>query len=269
MIVMVVAGAVLPARAADAVVDAKRRAAAELFKEGKTTEAIAFLAEVVRADPNNYKDHLALARAYDKLNKSTEAASAYHRVLDLLASAQPDDRAARAEADRRLKVLEAQNLKVQAAEDEFLKKLEALEREALAAKDVHALRRIFRLKGGVYRAAERKDRAAIEVDMQRAWEGSGFTVTAGRSYRVRAVGTFEVRAGVESGPDGTAAVPENYQGPIGLLLARVGEHPELIKLGSSNRFVAAHSGPLLVMLNATMQEKAAANGSVTMLIEPE
>lgn len=81
--------------AADTLADAKRRAATELLREGRAADAVAMLQEVVRADPTQYKDHLQLARAYDKLNRPADAAEAYHRAVDLLAAGKGDDRAAR------------------------------------------------------------------------------------------------------------------------------------------------------------------------------
>src|SRR5690349_2882557 len=133
------------APAPDNLSDAKRRAAADLMREGNTADAVAMLREVLRADPDQYKDHLQLARALDKLNRPAEAAEEYHRAADLIASRHVDDRATKAEVERRLRVLDARTAKIVAAEDEFLKRLDVLEREAVAAKDMRALERVFAL----------------------------------------------------------------------------------------------------------------------------
>src|SRR5258705_8799935 len=179
------------ARGADVVVDAKRRAAAELLRDGKLSEAISLINEVLNSDNTNYRDYLLRARAYDKLNKASETVESYNRVLELLANSagNAEERQVKAEADKRIKVLDAQINKIRGAEDEFLKKLDILEREAIAARDIPAVRRIFRLKTGVYKAGGRRDRAGIEVVMAQAWQNSEFVVKAGVTYRIRAVGT--------------------------------------------------------------------------------
>src|SRR5258707_9520274 len=129
------------------------------------------------------------------MNTNSEGGVRLRRVLELLRSS--DDRAERAEVERRLKVLDLQTAKIQAAEEEFLKKLDGLEREAIAAKDLAAVRRIFRLKAGCYKAAERRDRAGVEVLQAETWQDGGIVMQAGRTYRVRAAGVFQVRPGVD------------------------------------------------------------------------
>ncbi len=257
------------AQAGDGVMDAKRKAAADLMKEGKTAESIALIGEVIRADPENYKDHLLLARGYDKMNKSADASEHYRLVLSLMASNNIDDRASKMEAERRLKVLDLQMNKIQAAEDEFMKKLEQLEREAIAAKDSAAVRRVFKLKGALYRAEERRDRFGVEVGASDGWRESGFAVGAGKSYRVRAVGTFRMPACGEVSADGGQRASENGQGAMGLLIAQIEGGKEYIKLGSSGRFVAGNSGKLYFLINGTGPEKSGASGSITVLIEQE
>jgi tetratricopeptide (TPR) repeat protein len=257
------------AQAGDGVMDAKRKAAADLMKEGKTAESIALIGEVIKADPENYKDHLLLARGYDKMNKTTDASEHYRQVLALIASNNIEDRASKVEAERRLKVLDLQMNKIQAAEDEFMKKLEQLEREAIAAKDTAAVRRIFRLKGAISMSVERADKGTVEIAAERAWQDSGFTCTRGRTYRIRAVGNFIVSPGVASTPDGTTAVAPNFQGPIGLLVGKVNDKLPLISIGSSCRFTARESGKLWLLINPIVAEKPLGSGSITVLIEQE
>ncbi|HYE17717.1 MAG TPA: bacterial transcriptional activator domain-containing protein, partial [Tepidisphaeraceae bacterium] len=255
--------------APDPLLEAKRKAAAELLKDGKTAEAVALLEEVQTADPHDYRDPLALARAYEKLNRNADAVESYRRVLDLTASATgAADRNARVEAERRVKVLDAQTQKIQAAEDEFLRKLDTLERDAIAAKDARAVGRVFRLKAGVYRAAGRTDHLGTDVQANQPWQESGLVVRKGATYRVRAVGTTRFK-GAPATPDGTGKPSANTIGPIGLLVGLIegASGADQAKIGSSGQFTADRSGKLLLSLNADAAERKGAEGSVTVLIE--
>ena len=49
--------------ATDALADAKRKAAAQLLREGKTADAISLLKEVTAVDDSSYTDHVFLAHA--------------------------------------------------------------------------------------------------------------------------------------------------------------------------------------------------------------
>jgi tetratricopeptide (TPR) repeat protein len=255
------------ARASDAVTEAKRRAASELMRDGKLAEAVALTQEVVKADPANYRDHLLLGRAYDKLNKSSEAVAAYRQVLELLGP--NDDRSVRAEVERRLKVLDVNTGKIQAAEDEFLKKLDTLERDAIAAKDVTAVRRIFRLKAGVYKAADRRDRVGVEILQKDPWQETGIVLQGGRTYRVRAAGIFQVHPGVDCSPDGTTAYPQVSGAPLAMLIGKQAGTSTFVNLGSSGRFTADRTAMFYLMLNGAGTDKVGSSGSVTVLIEPE
>ena len=53
--------------ASDGVLDAKRKAAAQLLRDGKASDALALLTEVVAVDDKLYSDQLLMARACDKL----------------------------------------------------------------------------------------------------------------------------------------------------------------------------------------------------------
>jgi tetratricopeptide (TPR) repeat protein len=267
LIALLCAAVAAPARgAADALVEAKRKAAADLMRDGKTADAISLISEVTKADPGNYKDYLLLARAYDKAGKAAEAVEAYRKMMDLPGAA--EDRVARPEAERRLKALDAQSGKIKAAEEEFLKKLDQLERESIAAKDARAVRHVFRLKGGIYRAGDRKDRTGYEVAAGPGWQDTGFVVRAGKTYKIRAVGTFTVKPGLDSGPEGTDAVPANYQGPVGVLMAKVADKPA-VAVGSAYRLTAEATGPLVLLLNPSLEGKPQSSGTVTVLVEAE
>src|SRR5260221_10838258 len=203
LIAALAAFASLPvARGADVVVDAKRRAAAELMRDGKLSEAVSLINEVLNIDNTNYRDYLLRARAYDKLNKASDTVESYNRVLELLANSagSAEERQVKAEADKRIKALDAQVIKIRGAEDEFLKKLDILERDAIAARDIPAVRRIFRLKAGVYKAGGPRDPPGGEVVMAQAGQNRDFVGKAGVTYPIRAVRAYQIRPGLESTP---------------------------------------------------------------------
>lgn len=254
--------------AADALADAKRRAAAELLKDGKAAEAAAMLQEVVRADPSQYKDHLQLARAYDKLNRAADAAESYQAAADALATAKTDDRAARTEVDRRLKVLDPQGSKIAAAESEFLKKLDALERDAVAARDMRALQRVFALRGGVWNARGRREGFGTELPAHIEWFDSGANVEKGVTYRVRAAGYWTLNGSVRCTADGTPDVPPTAFGVYGRLLASVEGSGQVEQLSTDGTFVAPMTGRLKFVDNVNnQQERARSSGSLYVLVQ--
>lgn len=264
---LVAVSPVRDARGADALADAKRKAAADLMRDGKTADAVALTLEVIRGDPDNYRDHLLLARAYDKQNKPQEAVDAYRRVLATLAPA--DDRAVRAEAERRLKVLDVQMIKIQAAEDEFLKRLDALEREAIAAKDVRGVERTFRLKGAIYTAERRGDAFGSEIQANVAWQECGPVLTAGRRYRYRVVGTWTIHPGRQCGPNGVPDLPPVGRFARGALTAKLSSGPEIFGFGDSGIFIPPASGKLLFITNmSTHEDRVKNSGYVFILFEP-
>jgi tetratricopeptide (TPR) repeat protein len=267
----VVFGSVSAARGADVVVDAKRRAAVELMRDGKVSDAVSLINEVLKADNTNYRDYLLRARAYDKLNKASDAVESYNRVLELLpnSSGGAEERSVKAEADKRIKILDAQVIKIRNAEEEFIKKLDVLEREAIAARDIPAIRRIFRLKGGIYKAGGRRDRTGLEIVMAHGWQNTDFVVKAGVTYRIRAAGTFQIRPGLESTADGTGTQSGNGVGALGMLIGQVEGKADYIKLGSSARLTPEQTGSLTLLLNSTSAEEAKCSGGVTVLIEQE
>lgn len=252
----------------DAVTDAKRKAAADLMKEGKTTDAIALISEVLKADPDNYKDHLLLARGYDKLNKTQEAVDAYRRVLELLGNS--EDRTAKTEADRRLKVLDAQSAKIRAAEDEFLKKIDSLEREAIAARDMRAIAHIFRLKSGIWAAQSRIDAAGIEVSANGEWQTCRMAVKAGATYRIRAAGTWII-ADTPCSADGLADRSPIAGGAMGVLIVAVsGELAKYHAAGTNTRFTAGSTGHLTFICNMPTQTERTKNiGTVHVIVQEE
>jgi tetratricopeptide (TPR) repeat protein len=256
------------AAAPDALADAKRRAAAELLKDGKAAEAVTMLQEVVRADPSQYKDHLQLARAYDKLNRAAEAAEAYQAAADALANARTDDRAARAEIDRRLKVLDANGAKVAAAEAEFLKKLDALERDAVAARDMRALQRVFALRGGVWNARGRREGFGVDLPATVEWFDSGAVVEKGVTYRVRAAGYWTLNGSIRCTADGAPDAPPTQYGVYGHLMAAVEGGGRFEHLSTDSTFVAPATGRLKFINNVKNQEERnRSSGNLYVLVQ--
>jgi hypothetical protein len=274
VVVVIVLFALAPSlRAADALTDAKRRAAGDLIKEGKNVEAIALLEEVLQVDPDQWKDQLTIARAYDKLNKTSEAAKYYRKVLRGVstASAGAPERAARVEVERRLKVLDQQSAKIDASIDEMMKKLAGLEREAEAGKNADAVDRINRLRAALMSADGRDDRGGCELAAnQAAWTRTGFTVRKGETYHVSARGTWHVGPREECGPEGIAA--RKYLGrPVGIVMASVEgsnkEGEEFTSIGRDTTFVAPATGMLVVNCWESPADKRDNSGSLILLIE--
>lgn len=258
----------LPAslRASDGVTEAKRHAAAELARQGKNTEAIALLNEVLKVEPDNYKDHLALARACDKLNKTPQAVTAYRRVLELAT----EDRPARLEAERRLKVLDAQGIKIQTAEEDFLKKLDTLERESIAARDMHAVEQVFRLKAGVWAAQSRKDATGFEVQASGEWQAAPLTLQRGQQYRIRAAGTWTLGGQIPCSADGIADRPSGGAGNYGSLIAKMDNGTEVYAVGSSGTIVPTVTGKLqFISAMPTHPQRQKNSGVLFVLIQRE
>jgi hypothetical protein len=150
-----------------------------------------------------------------------------------------------------------------AAEDEFLKKLDALERDAIAARDTRAVERIFRLRGGVWAAQGRKDAMGIEIAANSDWKGGAMEVQEGVTYRVRAAGTWTLYTGVRCTPDGTDTLPANHWGAIGGLMAAVSGDGRFQWVGSNGVFTAPTSGRLVLICNVNSPAEQARNdGSV-------
>jgi tetratricopeptide (TPR) repeat protein len=268
------------AAASDAVLDAKRKAAAQLLRDGKASDALALLTEVVAVDDKRYGDHLLMARACDKLAETAEATRQYHRVLELLptAPANAEERAARAEADKKLKQIDPLSGKIDAVVDDYERHLDTLEREAIAGRNMAALERLFRLRGMTWQADKAKDRGYLEVfadTSHGAWQHSGLDVRAGQSYRVRAAGTWQIRGngGPQSRLTCTASGTDQRKGAdfgyrYGALLGQV--NGKIFTLGEDAVFSAPASGELLFIESDENDAARATNkGSVQVLIVPQ
>ena len=268
---------ILPLRAVrgatDAVVDAKRKAAAQLLKDNKPADAITLYNEVIKADDTQYADHLQLARAHDKLNHSAESNLEYRKVLDLSnsSSTNVDERAARAEAERKTKLVAARDVvsgKLDSTVDEYLKKLEGLEREAIQTRNMPALARIFRYKGATWNATGHKDRGYLEVAPNIAWQKTSVEVRQGMVYHVRAAGTWNVY-GANPAPSEMTALGtgkrDSFGYVAGSLVGQVNGKP--FQLGEDASFTAPANGILELMEEELNQADRVRNkGSISVLI---
>jgi hypothetical protein len=273
VVVVVMLGQASGAAANDAVLDAKRKAAAQLLKDGKTADALTLLGEVTKTDDTFWGDHLMMARACEKLGRASEALHHYKRVLELTpgAPAAADERAARQEADKRVKQLDPMGGKIDAVVDEYVRKLDTLEREAIASRNMAALERIFRLRGMIWEAEKVKDAGFCEVQAHGEWQTTGLTVKEGQTYRVRAAGTWSVkgeRGLVECTAAGTkerADASVSYR--MGQLLGQV--NGKQMPLGEDVTFTAPASGMLMLIEGDLGESYRTANkGSLQVLIAP-
>ena len=265
----------LSAAASDAVLDAKRKAAAQLLRDGKLADAVTLLSEVTAADDTSYNDHLLMARACEKLGHTAESMRHYKRVMDLLPGAPQngDEKAARGEADKKLKLLDPQGPKIDGVVDEYLRKLDGLEREALASRNMAAIERIFRLRGLTWQAEKAKDRGFAEVFANQAWQTGGLEVKEKQSYRVRAAGVWRVKGASDALVECTAAGTDQRKEPsltglVGQLIAQV--NGNFFALGQDVVFTAPASGPLFLMeCDSGDAARTKNKGSMQVLIAPQ
>lgn len=260
----------------DVVLEAKRKAAAQLLHDGKVTDAMTLLTEVTAVDDTLYSDHLLMAHAQEKLGDSAEALAEYRRVLELLSPnpANPDERKARQEADKKVKQADPMAAKIDVAVDDYLRKLDALEREAVAGRNMAALGRVFRLRGMTWQAERVKDRAVAEVLARGGWQPVALDVRGGQTYRVRAAGTWRVRPGgvgplIECTADGPAQNRKpSYSGVCGQLMGMV--DGKLFMLGEDKVFTAPTSGPLqLIETENNTADRANNKGALQVMIFAE
>lgn len=118
-------------------------------------------------------------------------------MLDLTVGATgAEEKAAHLEAERKVKSLDALSDKLEQADQEYLKKLDALEKEAEGAKNVAAVDRIWRMRGAIYRGEGREDRAIFEVDPSIAGgQATDFKMMTGHRYFFRSRGSWRTSAG--------------------------------------------------------------------------
>jgi hypothetical protein len=168
-------------------------------------------------------------------------------------------------------VLDAQGIKIQAAEEEFLKKLDALEREAIGARDMRAVEQVFRLKAGIWAVQGRKDAVGFEVRANGEWQACPMAVQQGASYHFRAGGTWRIDGVTPCTADGLRQEESIIGGPIGCLIVAVaGQTTQYQAVGSDGHFVAPASGRLTFICNMkTAAERATNTGAVFVLVRPD
>ncbi|MEZ0264000.1 MAG: tol-pal system YbgF family protein [Phycisphaerae bacterium] len=258
----------------DAVVDAKRRAAAEMLRANKPADAVALLREVITATGGkDWRDQLALARCHDKLGATDEAVQAYQRVLAMVpADAKAaDERAARAEADRRVKVLDPNAGKVEKAVAEFAKRLDGLDKEFRAAKDARGQARVVRLRAALTAAGFGEGAGAprgFEVRADGQWQDTGIQLVAGKRYRIRALGKWRVSPAVECDSEGDKSRPRNEWGHPGALLMQTGGSPAYAAVPAETTFTAPAAMTLTVTMNEGGEQKKDNSGSINLVVEP-
>jgi tetratricopeptide (TPR) repeat protein len=261
-------------RAADAVADAKRRAAAEMLRANKPSDAVALLREVVTATGGtDWRDHLALGRCHDKLGAVEEAVGAYQKVVALVPAdaKSADERAARAEADRRVKVLDPNAGKVEKAAAEFAKRLDVLDKEFRAAKDVRGQARVVRLRAALTAAGFGEGAGAargFEVQAAGQWQETGIQLAAGKRYRLRAMGKWRVSPAVECDSEGDKTRARNEWGHPGALLMQTGGSPAYAAVPAETTFTAPAAMTLTVTMNEGGEQKKDNTGSIYLVVEP-
>ena len=261
----------------DAVLDAKRKAAAQLLRDGKAADCLALLNEVVATDDTLYSDHMLMAHANEKLGHVADALPHYRRVIDLLpvASTNREERAAYQEAEKKVRQVDPLSGKLDVVAEEYQKKLDGLEREALAARNMPALERIFRMRGLAWTADKVKGRGFTEVFANTAWQPTDIELKEKQTYRIRAAGSWHIQGETPKDPqiectaNGTNR-RKNSDPPfiMGQLAGRVGA--KLFPLGEDVTFISPGTGPLmLIEYDVGDASRIHNKGSMQVLITPQ
>jgi len=225
------------AETGNALADAKRKLAAQMISRGDFDQAVALLNEVIGQDKNHYQDHFALAQAYDKLHQPDKALVQYKIVLDLTVDGRGnrDVAKARAAALKRTKVANPLIDKLDLAADEFSKKVDGLEKQAIQQQDMAALETIWRYKAALWKAENKSDRVGVEVFANKGdYQDAGMDLLPGYKYHIVAAGKWTVLSNVECTADGIPAKKPG-QGPAGLLYSLSDEGP--VAIGSRGEMV--------------------------------
>lgn len=123
--------------------------------------------------------------------------------------------------------------------------------------------------------------AKVKVAADRGWQSSGLTLQAGKTYRLRATGRFQVASDTRPWPSGPEGVTIRYweRKPLGILLAAV--HPETFDIRSASTFLAPvtigaegtirpeATGTLYLRINDSPAELADNKGSLDVQVRPE
>jgi tetratricopeptide (TPR) repeat protein len=262
-----------PLRAADALVDAKRKAAIDLLKQGKPVEAISIIKEIQASSPGDFRDQLLLCRALDRGNHVDEAAAGWKKLLEMLPSAggQEEEREARFEAERRIRILDPGAAKLDAALAEFSKKLESLEKDPELARNPATIEHVVRLRAALDMAAGHKNYAICEVTANApgVWTDTGVMLQAGRTYHIRAFGTWRVNAHkpeTECTAAGLNSLGGNEAGSFGSLAGSIGGQPPYFAVGPDLVILPRVGGPLKLAINLAARSES--SGSLRVYISP-
>jgi tetratricopeptide (TPR) repeat protein len=236
--------------ASDALLDAKRDAAAKLLKDGKSAEAQKLYEEVVAQDAGTWSDHYALAKLYDKSGDTAKAVEAYRTVKTLLSSNARTgaERSALSDSEKRLDVLDQLSGEIEAATKEFFKALDKIDKDAAKIKDKGAADRTFQLRAAILAAEPRNGWAAFQVPPNR-YVDTGYMLEAGKTYTIEARGKWTVEAGVSCSPAGRTDIPPNASGRVGGLVALVSEGGNAQFVGEATTFKASANAQLRLVVN--------------------
>lgn len=259
----------LNVRGADDVLDYKRKAATQLMRDGKPTEAISLIKEVIATNNGNWQDELLLARALEKTNQIEEAIPAWRKVQDLTAAASSDQdaRLARIEAEKRIRILDPGAARLEAAVEEASRKLSVLEHDPDMARNPATFERLLRLLAVIDEVQGRKDHVMCDIASTALWTDSGMFLQAGRTYRIRAFGTWRCDAKkpeTECNADGLSTEPADACGPIGSLSGQITTQGQVFPIGRDLVLTPRFSGMLRLACN--VENRAGTSGTMRVYI---
>jgi tetratricopeptide (TPR) repeat protein len=248
-----------------AILAVKRNAANKMMQDMQYQDALALELEVVKADPGQYQDHVLLARLYEKLNRDDDAANEYRTILSLI-SAHTQDRlaaAARTTAEKSLKALDPLGGKIDATVDDFLKKLDEIEKEARAANRTLDVVRLYQIAGAVGRTEGRTEPWYCTALPGPGDYPSGYHLIAGHKYHVSVAGIWRTGPGLgtEANADGMLSRTKDTPPDWGRLEGHVGDGKGLL-LGSEGYFVAPATGELRFAMHEVPDAARADNSGV-------
>ncbi len=245
------AAAPLAAAKGDAVLDAKRKAAEQLLREGKPADAVTLLMEITAADGAGWKDFLLLARANDKLKRDRDTAAAYRKVAELIGPRPkgPEERTARNESDQRLAVLDVMHRKIDDVVKDFEKRIQELGKESEKAQDWDAVGRLMALQVGIRKAEGATGLGYFAVSANKTWQPSEIMVRKGLVYRVRAVGKWRIAPGVTCTADGIPDGTRTSRGSLACFVRNPAGVAQVSQLGTNLEWTAPETGNMWFGIN--------------------
>lgn len=255
-------------RAGNALLDAKRDAAAKLLKDGKSADAQKLYEEVVAEDASNWSDAYALAKLYDKSGETAKAVEAYRQTVKLLKNntRTSAERSALAESEKRLDVLDQLSGEIEAATKDFFKALDKIDKDATKIKDKGAADRTFQLRAAILAAEPRNGWAAFQVPPTHYF-GTGYMLETGKHYTIEARGKWTVEAGVSCSPAGRFDQPPSISGPIGGLVALISEGGNALFVGEATTFKATANAQLRFVVNESSERWSDNGGFIWAIVK--